>query len=161
MIGTARPELLDRRPTWGGGRRNASLVWLDALSPGESGAMLDELVPGELSDETRGALVARAEGNPFFLEELLAAYLETGTVVEDLPDSVQAILAARVDRLVSGDKAALQAASVIGRIFWSGPTLELVAGEAATGPSSKTGTSSAAGRAPRSAARPSTRSSTR
>ena len=129
VIGTARPELLDRRPAWGGGRRNASLVWLDALSPVESSAMLDELVPGELADETRRALVKRAEGNPFFLEELLAAYLETGTVVEELPDSVQAILSARVDRLASGDKAALQAASVIGRIFWSGPTLELVAGE--------------------------------
>ena len=131
VIGTARPELLDRRPAWGGGRRNASLVWLDALSPVESAAMLDELVPGELSAETRQALVERAEGNPFFLEELLAAFVETGTVVEELPDSVQAILSARVDRLAAADKAALQAASVIGRIFWSGPTLELVGGEQA------------------------------
>ena len=49
--------------------------------------------------------------------------------MEELPDSVQAILSARVDRLASGDKAALQAASVIGRVFWSGPTLELVGGE--------------------------------
>ena len=128
VIGTARPELLDRRRSWGGGRRNASLVWLDALSPGEAAAMLDELVPGELSDGTRRALVERAEGNPFFLEELLAAFVETGAV-EELPDSVQAILSARVDRLESGDKAALQAASVIGRVFWSGPTLELVGGE--------------------------------
>jgi hypothetical protein len=127
VLGTARPELLDRRPAWGGGRRNASLVWLDALSADESGAMLDELVPGELSDETRSALVERAEGNPFFLEELLAAFVETGTV-EELPDSVHAILAARVDRLAGEDKAGLQAASVIGRVFWSGPTLEL-AGE--------------------------------
>ena len=129
VIGTARAELLDRRRSWGGGRRNASLVWLDALSPVEAAEMLDELVPGELSSETRRALVERAEGNPFFLEELLAAFLETGTVVEELPDSVQAILSARVDRLASGDKAALQAASVIGRVFWSGPTLELVGGE--------------------------------
>ncbi len=126
VIGTARPELLDRRRSWGGGRRNASLVWLDALSPVEAAEMLDELVPGELSGETRRALVERAEGNPFFLEELLAAFVETGTVVEELPDSVQAILSARVDRLDAGEKAALQAASVIGRIFWSGPTLELV-----------------------------------
>ncbi len=128
VIGTARPELLDRRRSWGGGRRNASLVWLDALSPVEAAAMLQELVPGELSEETQRALVARAEGNPFFLEELLAAYVETGAV-EELPDSVQAILSSRVDRLESPEKAALQAASVIGRIFWSGPTLELVGGE--------------------------------
>ena len=72
VIGTARAELLDRRRSWGGGRRNASLVWLDALSPVEAAEMLDELVPGELSSETRRALVERAEGNPFFLEELLA-----------------------------------------------------------------------------------------
>ena len=129
VIGTARPELLDRRPAWGGGRRNASLVWLDALSPVESAAMLDELVPGGLPSETRHALVERAEGNPFFLEELLTAFVETGTVVEELPDSVQAILSARVDRLASGAKTALQAASVIGRVFWSGPTLELAGGE--------------------------------
>jgi class 3 adenylate cyclase len=129
VIGTARPELLDRRRSWGGGRRNASLVWLDALSPAESAEMLDELVPGEVSGATRRALVERAEGNPFFLEELLAAVVETGTVVEELPDSVQAILSARVDTLASGDKAALQAASVIGRVFWSGPTLELVGGD--------------------------------
>jgi hypothetical protein len=128
VIGTARPELLDRRSAWGGGRRNASLVWLNALSAVESAAMLDELVPEALPSETRQALVARAEGNPFFLEELLAAFVETGTVVAELPDSVQAILAARVDRLASGDKAALQAASVIGRVFWSGPALELVGG---------------------------------
>ena len=128
VIGTARPELLDRRPAWGGGRRNASLVWLDGLSPVESGAMLDELVPGELPEETRQALVERAEGNPFFLEELLAAFVETGTV-EELPDSVHALLAARVDRLGTSEKSALQAASVIGRVFWVGPALELATGE--------------------------------
>lgn len=129
LIGTARPELLDRRPAWGGGRRNASLLWLDALSPAESAAMLDELVPEALPAETSRAIVERAEGNPFFLEELLTAVVETGAVPDALPDSVQAILAARVDRLVSADKAALQAASVIGRVFWSGPTRELVGGE--------------------------------
>ena len=129
VIGTARPELLDRRRSWGAGRRNASLIWLDALSPVEAAAMLDELVPGELSEETRQALVERAEGNPFFLEELLAAFVETGAVVEELPDSVQAILAARVDRLEAPTRAALQAASVIGRVFWSGPTVELIGGE--------------------------------
>jgi class 3 adenylate cyclase/tetratricopeptide (TPR) repeat protein len=131
LICTARPELLDRRPTWGGGRRNASLVWLDALSPEQSAAMLEELMPAGLAPETRRTLVERAEGNPFFLEELLTAVLETGALGDELPDSVQAILAARVDRLAPADKAVLQAASVIGRIFWSGPALELVEAETA------------------------------
>lgn len=61
----------------------------------------------------------------FSSKELLTAFAETGAVADELPDSVQAILSARVDRLASADKAALQAASVIGRIFWSGPTREL------------------------------------
>ncbi|MDX6439072.1 MAG: hypothetical protein QOF45_1655 [Gaiellaceae bacterium] len=131
LIGTARPELLDRRPAWGGGRRNASLVWLDALSAVESAAMLDELVPETLPAETSRALVERAEGNPFFLEELLTAYIETGAVPDELPDSVQAILSARIDRLAAADKAALQAASVIGRVFWTAPTRELAGGDSA------------------------------
>ena len=102
MIGTARPELLDRRPAWGGGRRNASLVWLDALSPVESAAMLDELLPGDLSAETRER-ARRARGGQPVLPRGAArgAIVETGTVVEELPDSVQAILAARVDRLAA------------------------------------------------------------
>lgn len=125
VIGTARPELLDRRPSWGGGRRNASLVWLDGLSAVEAEAMLHELVPEGLPHEACRALVERAEGNPFFLEELLSAFVEEGSLAKELPDSVQAILAARVDRLASADKAGLQAASVIGRVFWSGPAREL------------------------------------
>ena len=129
VIGTARTELLDRRPAWGGGRRNASLVWLEALSAADAGRVLDELVPAKLSPEVRLALVERAEGNPFFLEELLSAFVEEGALPERLPDSVQAILAARIDRLAPIDKAALQAASVIGRIFWRGPVSELTEGE--------------------------------
>ena len=130
-IGTARPELLDRRPAWGGGRRNTSLVWLEALSRVESATMLEQLVPGALAAATRSAVVERAEGNPFFLEELLSAVVEEGTLPEQLPDSVQAILAARIDRLAPLDKAALQAASVIGRVFWRGPVGELADGEGA------------------------------
>jgi class 3 adenylate cyclase/tetratricopeptide (TPR) repeat protein len=131
VIGTARPELLDRRPAWGGGRRNASLVWLDALSPLESAAMLDGLVPERLPHEARQALVDRAEGNPFFLEELLTAFLDAGSLAEELPDSVHGILSARVDRLSAADKAALQAASVVGRIFWCEPVRELTGGDEA------------------------------
>lgn len=61
VIGTARPELLDRRATWGGGRRNASLVWLDGLSPLEADAMLEELVPGTLDPDTRRGLGDRPD----------------------------------------------------------------------------------------------------
>jgi class 3 adenylate cyclase len=128
MVGTARPELLDRRPAWGGGRRNVSLVWLGALSATESATMLDELVSERLPAEARRALVDRAEGNPFFLEELLTAYLDAGSLAKALPDSVHAILSARVDRLSTADKSGLQAAAVVGRTFWSDPVFELTGG---------------------------------
>ena len=162
VIGTARPELLDRRPAWGGGRRNASLVWLDALSPVESARCSTSSCPASSRPRRGSALVERAEGNPFFLEELLAAFVETGTVVEELPDSVQAILSARVDRL-GGRRQGGPAGGVRDR-----PDLLERADAGArrrrgrsTGRCSRTVTSSAAGRAPRSAARRSTRSSTR
>jgi len=87
--------------------------------------------------------VERAEGNPFFVEELLGALLEAGVLEREngrlrvhelpkgfsVPDSVHAVLAARMDRLPAREKAALQAASVVGRIFWDGPVIHLLDGE--------------------------------
>ncbi len=142
LLGTARPELLDGRPAWGGGRRNSSLVWLDALSLDECARMLDELLATELPERLRDVIVRGAEGNPFFVEELLGRLIDQGVIAREdgrwavrelppgftVPDSVQAILAARIDLLGPHEKAGLQAASVIGRIFWRGPVCELLAG---------------------------------
>jgi class 3 adenylate cyclase len=142
LLGTARPELLDRRPAWGGGRRNVSTLWLDALSEEESARLLDELLAAELPPRLRQIVVGGAEGNPFFVEELLSTLIDQGVLVRDdgrwsvrelpagfaVPDSVQALLAARIDLLGPSEKAGLQAASVIGRIFWRGPLCELLDG---------------------------------
>jgi class 3 adenylate cyclase len=142
VLCTARPELLDRRPTWGAGRRNASLVWLEPLDSGETARMLSELMAGELPPQVRELLVERTEGNPFFVEELLGTLIDRGFVAREngtwtvrelpedftVPDSVQAVLSARIDLLGPTEKAALQAASVIGRIFWTGPVRELLDG---------------------------------
>ena len=161
VIGTARPELLDRRRSWGGGRRNASLVWLDALSPLEAAAMLDELVPGELSGETRRALVERAEGNPFFLEELLAAFVETGAVGGAAglgsgdPLGARRQARERRTRRRSRRRRSSAVSSGAGRP-WSSS-----AASPSRGRSWRIATSSAAGRPRRSGARRSTRSSTR
>jgi DNA-binding SARP family transcriptional activator len=129
LVGTARPELIEVRPSWGR-RREAATVWLEPLSREEAGRMLAGLGGVSVSDEVRRALLERAEGNPFFLEELLAGLhdraLPTGS---DVPDSVQAVLAARIDLLPPVEKAALQAASVIGRVFWRGPVRELLGGD--------------------------------
>jgi class 3 adenylate cyclase/DNA-binding SARP family transcriptional activator len=130
VLCTARPELLSRRPTWGAGRRNASLLWLEALSPGDASTLLKELLPAERGDGLRELLVERAEGNPFFLEELVSAVVDVGgdALATRIPDSVQALLAARIDALGPDEKAALQAASVIGRVFWPGPVSVLLGG---------------------------------
>jgi len=142
LLATARPELLDRRPTWGGGRRNVTTIWLEPLQPAETSRLVDELLAVELPATLRDLLVERAEGNPFFVEELLGALLDAGVLERrngglrigeipdafSVPDSVQAVLAARIDRLPSMEKAALQAASVVGRIFWRGPVVHLLDG---------------------------------
>jgi class 3 adenylate cyclase/tetratricopeptide (TPR) repeat protein len=142
LIATARPELLDRRPGWGA-RGPAETIELEALSAEDSVRLLDELLAGGLPERLREVVVERAEGNPFFVEELLATLIDTGLLrpenggwtLEDLPadlsipDSVQAVLAARIDLLEPAEKEALQAAAVIGRVFWSGPVYELVQGQ--------------------------------
>ena len=141
VLATARPELLDRRPGWAA-RQNGSQLRLEALPPDGAGRLLDELLGVELPASLREVVVERAEGNPFFVEELVATLIDLrvlrrengGWSVGELPsafqvpDSVQAVLAARIDLLPADEKAALQAAAVIGRIFWTGPVYELVGG---------------------------------
>lgn len=143
LLGTARPELLDARPTWGGGRRNASLLWLQPLSESEAGRLFDDALAEALPLELRRLVVERAEGNPLFVEELIGTLVDRGNLKRvgeswqatrlqssmDIPDSVQAVLAARIDMLPSLEKAALQAAAVVGRAFWIGPVRRLVGGE--------------------------------
>ncbi len=143
LLATARPELFDRRPEWGSGRRNATTIWLEPLPSEVTSQMLSELLAGEPPDELRALVVAKAEGNPFFLEELVRALVEAGALerrnggwqVRDvpegfsIPDTVHAVLAARMDRLAPIEKTALQAASVVGRTFWEGPVVHLVEGE--------------------------------
>ena len=130
LVATARPELAARHPAWGR-RRDATTIWLEPLSPEDSALLLDALLEDDAPAELREAALARAEGNPFFLEELLAGVHDRSLPpATDVPDSVQAVLAARIDLLPPIDKAALQAASVIGRVFWRGPVRELLDGEA-------------------------------
>ena len=138
LIATARPELTDRRPALLA--RSAEVIELGPLSAQDSERMLDELLAGGLPDNVRDLVVERAEGNPFFVEELVGMLIDRNILrrtngswtLDDLPedfavpDSVQSVLAARIDLLEPPEKAALQAASVIGRVFWAGPVYELV-----------------------------------
>jgi class 3 adenylate cyclase len=139
VIVTARPELLEHRPGWGA-RAGGELLELEPLSAHDCVRMLDEMLAGGLPTELSELVVERAEGNPFFLEELLGVLIDRGLLARQnggwvlhelpnefaVPDSVQAVLAARIDLLGAAEKSALQAASVIGRVFWTGPVYELV-----------------------------------
>ena len=137
----ARPELTGTHPTWGGGRRTFSAVFLSPLGREEATELVARLLDVDgLNDETREAILARAEGNPFFLEEILRQLIDERRIVREggrwkateslptveLPDTVQGVLAARIDLLQPREKHTLQQASVVGRIFWRGAVAALV-----------------------------------
>jgi class 3 adenylate cyclase/tetratricopeptide (TPR) repeat protein len=124
----ARPELLDARPGWGGGRVRSTAIELEPLSEEESAELVQQLLDqlAGASGERPGALpqdaLERAEGNPLFVEETIRMFLESGTSdgADRVPDTLQALIAARIDHLAPDAKTLLQRASVVGRVFWKG-----------------------------------------
>src|SRR5439155_3472993 len=136
----ARPELAARHPEWGGGRWNYSSLLLEPLSPIEASEMLDLVVEEELPASLLARILESAGGNPFFLEEIVQRLMderasldadEDGATVAtiddvDIPDTVQGVLAARMDLLPPFEKRVLQLASVVGRTFWTGAVASLL-----------------------------------
>ena len=123
VIGTARPELLERRPGWGGGKSNAATVSLSPLSEEETARLLASLLGQTVMPaELQAPLLARAGGNPLYAEEYARMVSERGVAPADgaLPETVQGIVAARLDALSPEDKALIQDAAVLGKVFWSG-----------------------------------------
>ncbi len=120
---TARPELLDRRPGWGGGKLNATTLSLSPLAEDETARLLaDLLARSVLPAETQAALLEHAGGNPLYAEQYAALYRERGSTDElGVPETVQGIIAARLDGLPTVEKALLHDASVQGKVFWTGP----------------------------------------
>lgn len=118
VVCLARPDLLERRPAWGGGRRNAVGLDLTPLHPDETEQLVATLGSEALTPELRQMVAQRAEGNPLFAEELVRMLLEGSTPGASIPDTVQAVLSARIDRLPPDERRTLQGASVIGRVFW-------------------------------------------
>jgi len=118
----ARPELLDVRPGWGGGRVRSTAIELEPLGRNDSEALADALLEEhQVSGNIRARLLDKAEGNPLFVEETVRMLLEQGADGGDrIPDSLQAMIGARIDRLPAGAKIVLQRGSVIGRTFWAG-----------------------------------------
>ena len=117
VVCLAREELLEERPAFLEGRANADRIVLDALSAEETDALLDGLGGTILESDQRARIVKTAEGNPLFLEQLLALALEGGLGERPFPETIQALLAARLDRLGPGERAVLERAAVIGKRF--------------------------------------------
>src|SRR6059058_3939203 len=121
IVGTARPELLDRRPGWGGGKRNAFTLSIGALSDDETAQLLHGLLERAVLDAaTQQEVLRRAEGNPLYAEEYARLLAEHRTGELPLPETIQGLIAARIDGLAPAEKALLQDASVVGKVFWPG-----------------------------------------
>src|SRR4029078_13292699 len=114
LICLARPELLDVRPSWGGGRMRAAAIELEALRETEAEELIDLLsADTKLTAEARRGLREKTEGNPLFVEETMRMLAESGDgyLPSRIPDTLQALIAARIDQLPPGEKALMHRAS--------------------------------------------------
>ena len=147
FLGTARRELTTAHPGWGARSRNFSGIMLEPLGATESGRLLELLLEDaqdQVPTSVRDRILERAGGNPFFLEQIidhlgeerLAAGGPAGTAFlekVEIPDTVHAVLTARIDLLEPLEKRVLRSAAVVGKEFWSGPVARLLEGEVAGG----------------------------
>jgi class 3 adenylate cyclase/tetratricopeptide (TPR) repeat protein len=138
LVCTARPELLDERPTWGGGKPDAMSLLLEPLSGEECDEMIANLLGGSGSSvEAVQRIVATAEGNPLFVEQMVAMLIDDGLLRKEgeewkiagdlgtvrLPPTITGLLEARLDRLSPDERAVIERASVEGRVFhWGSVT---------------------------------------
>jgi class 3 adenylate cyclase/predicted ATPase len=127
LLCMARPELLERRPGWAGGKSNATTALLKPLDATETDQLLDAL--GGVEGELRDRIAAAAEGNPLFLEEMLALLRESGGVEVKVPPTIQALLAARLDQLEPGERSVLERGAIEGRVFHRSAVQALSDGE--------------------------------
>jgi class 3 adenylate cyclase/tetratricopeptide (TPR) repeat protein len=121
LLCLARPELLERRPAWGGGKLNATTVLLEPLNSDEAGELIERLLPtdGVTDPALRARALETAAGNPLFLEEIAAVATSSGSNVL-IPPTIQALLAARLDQLDPAERRVLERGSVEGNSFHRG-----------------------------------------
>jgi class 3 adenylate cyclase/tetratricopeptide (TPR) repeat protein len=137
----ARPELLDERAVWGGGKFNATTISLEPLSDDECGDLIGNLLGrATLPDEARDRILAAAEGTPLFVEEMLSMLIDDGLLAHEddrwvatgslwdlrVPPTIQALLAARLDQLTTDEREAIQRAAVCGKQFHVGAVSTLL-----------------------------------
>ena len=140
VITLARPELLEKRPTWGAGKRMFTALYIEPLSEQPMQELLDGLVPG-LPDSLRRQILARAEGVPLYAVETVRMLLDRGLLVQEgsvyrpvgqvetleVPETLHALIAARLDGLSADERRLLQDAAVLGKTF-TRPALAAVSG---------------------------------
>jgi class 3 adenylate cyclase/tetratricopeptide (TPR) repeat protein len=144
LICLARPEFLDERPGWGGGKFNATSALLERLSDDESGELVGNLLGrAQLDDTIQRRIMDAAEGNPLFVEEMLAMLIDDGLLTQQdgdwvpsgdlsqitVPPTIHALLAARLDRLGRDERAVIERGSVEGKVFHRGAVAELTTNE--------------------------------
>ena len=132
LLCVARPELLDKRVGWGGGKLNTTTSLLEPLDAFATDALIEALLDGsELDDELRARIRGAAGGNPLFVEEMLALVRESGNGNVTVPPTIQALLAARLDQLEPSERGVLERGSVEGKEFHRGAVVALAPTEAA------------------------------
>src|SRR5439155_2770347 len=124
LLCMARPDLFELRPSWAAPKPNASVLTIEPLAGAETETLVAEL--HAFPEETKTRIVAAAEGNPLFVEQLVAMQAERGNGELEIPATIQALLAARIDRLESEERAVIERASVEGRLFHRGTVAELL-----------------------------------
>jgi class 3 adenylate cyclase/tetratricopeptide (TPR) repeat protein len=121
VVCTARPELLVRRPGWGGGKLNATTIALSPLSDEQTARLISDLLGRPVLADEQRTLIENAGGNPLYAEQFADLYLERGSADDlPLPETLQGVIAARLDGLAADEKSLLQDAAVVGKVFWSG-----------------------------------------
>jgi class 3 adenylate cyclase/tetratricopeptide (TPR) repeat protein len=145
LVGMARPELMEMRPDWAGGKRNATTIFLEPLSDNESGKLIHNLLgQAALAAEVQARVQEAAEGNPLFVEETLAMLIEDGLIVHRngrwvvarelteirVPSTIQLLLASRLDQLGPRERQAIECAAVEGDIFHLGSVQAMTPPEA-------------------------------
>jgi class 3 adenylate cyclase/tetratricopeptide (TPR) repeat protein len=135
VVCLTRPDLLDRRPTWGGGKMNATSLLLESLTEVECEALVSNLLGrAELAEAARRHVIGAAEGNPLFVEQMLSMLIDDGLLRRDnghwvptgdlttvaVPPTIQALIAARLDKLRYEERAVIEGASVVGQVFYAG-----------------------------------------
>jgi class 3 adenylate cyclase/tetratricopeptide (TPR) repeat protein len=127
LLCMARPELLDTRPQWGGGKLNSTTVLLEPLDPDESERLIGALLGADTLERSLGVRIREtAGGNPFYLEEMVALLHESEQPDVVVPPTIQALLAARLDQLPAAERSVLERGSIEGHLFHVAPLQMLV-----------------------------------